>query len=171
MIKALLIAVLIFSQNGRQQEDPKPPERGIVAGVVSGPGQTRITQPLQIILMGPEYAELYSSDVQKRLDVYWERYKPAFAEKKEFFNEVSRMAYRESLQYVVNRMRRELREQFSEFLKDTTPTGGFEFRNLAFGSYQVVAIGTIGETEYVWQEFVEVNSPIPQFIQLDKQIP
>lgn len=160
-----LTAFLFISQT------EKSAEFGIIAGMVTPPDKLMISRPVQVVLLSPQYANLWSGDVQRRLDVYWERYKPAFAEKKEFFYEVSEMAYRDAIQYIIGRMRRDLRSDISGFVQDSSPEGRFEFKNVPFGEYKIVAVGKIGGQEFIWQEAFDIHSSVPQFLELKKRIP
>lgn len=144
---------------------------GTIAGTVAAPPPQKILGPVQVILLSQPYSDLWNSDVQKRLDVYWERYKPAFARRKEFFFEVSRQAQKDATNYIIRRMRHDSSDTFSNYLKEASPDGNFEFRNVPFGEYKVLAIGKIGSEDVIWQESVYVRSPIPQFLQLKKTIP
>ena len=164
MFKGLLVAALLF---GAQ----KPQETGIVAGIVIPPASQQFSPPVQVILLPAQYRDLWNSELQKRLDVYWEHYKPAFARRKEFFFEVSNQAQKETTNYVVTRMRRDSSSNFSNYLKDTSPDGRFEFRNVPYGEYKILAVGTVGNQDVIWQESLEVRSPIPQFLELKKHIP
>ena len=164
MFKTFLIAAfLLFGQ--------KPEETGIIAGTVVAPASQKISPPVQIILLSARYSDLWNSDVQKRLDAYWERYKPAFARQKEFFFEVSRQAHREATNYVITRMRRDSSSDAANYLKEASPDGKFEFKNVPFGEYKILAVGKIGDQDVIWQESVDVRSPIPQFLELKKRIP
>jgi hypothetical protein len=163
MLKTLLLAAMLL---GGQ----KPEETGIITGSVVPPAQQRISQPVQVILLSPRYMDLWNSDVQKRLDVYWETYKPAFAVRKELFFEVSRQAHREATNLVLSRMRRDTAIPASDYLKETAD-GKFEFRDIPFGEYKILAVGRIGDQEVMWQEFVDVRSSVPQFIELKKSVP
>jgi hypothetical protein len=169
MLKSLVLAgFFLTSQTG------KPAESGIIVGEVNPPPALTVSEPLQIVLLTPQYADIWSSDVQKRLDTYWERYKPAFAQKKEYFTEISRMAYLDSIQFVVNRMRRDLREKAGAFVQTTSREGRFEFKDVPFGEYKVVAWGRAGGAsaqQFIWQESIDVNSPVPQFLDLKTRIP
>jgi hypothetical protein len=164
MCKTVLLAVsLLMSQ--------QPQGTGTIAGTVSAPPPQKISAPVQVILLSPEYSDLWNTDVQKRLDLYWERYKPAFARQKEFFFEVSKQAQKEATNYIVRRMRRDSSSNFSNYLKEASPDGNFEFKNVPYGEYKVLAVGKIGGEDVIWQESVDVRSPIPQFLQLKKIIP
>lgn len=166
----LIAAFLILPQKPEAKPDHKP-ETGIIAGtVVPAEGQT-LAQPAQVVLLNTVYSNLWNSDVQKRLDAYWERYKPAFAAKKEFFFEVSRMAHRDAITYIVMRMRRDLRNDISTYVQDTAAGGKFEFKNVPFGEYRILALGKAGDRDAVWQDSVEIQSPIPQFLTLKKRLP
>ena len=149
----------------------KPQETGIVAGVVLPPPSQQFSGPVQVVLLPAEYRDLWNSELQKRLDVYWENYKPVFARRKEFFFEVSQQAHKETTNYVLMRMRRDSSSNFSNYLKDASPDGRFEFRNVPYGEYKILAVGTIGNQDVIWEDSLEVRSPIPQFLELKKRIP
>ena len=164
MCKTVLLALFLLL--GQQ-----PQGTGTITGTVSAPPPDKISAPVQVILLSPEYSDLWNTDVQKRLDVYWERYKPAFARQKEFFFEVSKQARKDATNYIVRRMLRDSSSHFSNYLKEASPDGTFEFRNVPYGEYKVLAIGKIGGEDVIWQQSVDVRSPIPQFLQLKKIIP
>ena len=165
MFRSFLIAALLLFQ-----QPEKADEIGIIAGKVDPPAQSKVSQPVQVILLSPKYTELWSSDVQKQLDVYWERYKPAFAQNKEFFLEVSRMAYKDAMNNVIARMRRDLRTNISDFLQDTSSEGKFEFKHVPFGEYKILAAGQVSGHDVFWQDSVDVRSPIPQFLELKNRL-
>jgi hypothetical protein len=171
MVRSLLLAAVLLTQQQPQPavKAPEPVETGIIAGTIARPAQGSVSQSVQVILLSPQYADLWNTDVQKRLDVYWERYKPAFAAQKELFFEVSRMAQKEATDFIVTRMRRDA--SVSDYLKQASPEGKFEFKNLPFGEYKILALGKIGDEETIWQESVDVRSPIPQFLELKKRLP
>jgi hypothetical protein len=170
MIRSLLLAALFFTPPQQTAtKSPSPEETGIIAGTIVQSAQEAGRAPVQVILLSSQYVDLWNTDVQKRLDAYWERFKPAFAAQKELFFEVSRMAQKEATDYVVTRMRRDA--SVSDYLKQASPEGRFEFKNLPFGEYKVVALGKIGEEDAIWQESIDVRSPIPQFLELKKRLP
>jgi len=160
MFKALLLLVTLA-----QTPNAKPVELGIIAGTISPSHESKV------ILLTPQYAALWTSDVQKRLDMYWERYKPAFAAKKEFFFEVSKMAQRDSLDFVLSRMQHDPRLQSSSFIKNTGSDGKFEFKDVPVGEYKVIALTKSGADEDLLQESVEVTGSVPQFVRLKKDTP
>ena len=173
MLKSMLFAAMLLAPQ-QPQTAAKPAESeetGIIAGAVIAPSQPTMSQPVQVILLPPRYMNLWNSDVQKRLDVYWERYKPAFAVQKEMFFEVSRMAHKEATNYVVTRMRRDAPGNVSDYLKEASPDGKFEFKNVPFGEYKVLAVGKAGDKDLLWHESIDVRSPIPQFLELKKRLP
>jgi hypothetical protein len=176
MFRALLLMSLVLgqkpeAQNPSKAESFETEEVGIIAGNVVPPAGQTISGPLQVILLTPQYAALWNSDVQKRLDLYWERYKPAFAQNKDFFTEVSKLAYRESLQFVLARMRLELRGAASTFIIDSADDGKFQFKSVPFGEYKVLATGKVGQQEFIWQEAIDVKSSVPQFLPLKQRLP
>lgn len=164
MFNTFLIAgILLFGQ--------KPEQTGIITGTVAVSPQQKVSHPVQVILLSSRYMNLWNSDVQKRLDRYWENYKPAFARQKEFFFEMSKQAHREATTYILTRMRRDPSSNLSDYLQETSHDGKFEFRNVPFGEYKILALGKIGDQDVMWQEFVDVRSPIPQFLELKKRVP
>ena len=165
MLKPFFIAALLFFQ-----QPQKTDELGMIAGTVDPPAQSKLSQPVQVVLLSSKYTELWNSDVQKQLDVYWERYKPAFAQNKEFFFQVSRMAYKDAMNNIIARMRRDLRTGVSDFLQDTSSEGKFEFKHVPFGEYKILAAGQVGGQDVFWQDSVDVRSPIPQFLDLNKRL-
>lgn len=138
---------------------------------MAAPREQTITEPVQVILLSTEYSNLFSRDLQLRLDTYWERYKPAFTQKKEFFFEISRMAHRDALQTVVTRMRRDMRNDISGFVQTTSAEGKFEFKDIPLGEYKIFAVGKIGQQDVIWQDAVEIKLPLPQFLELKTRLP
>jgi hypothetical protein len=160
MCKAVLLLAFLLVQ--------QPQVSGTIAGTVPALPSQKLPAPIQVILLSAEYSDLWNSDVQKRLDVYWERYKPAFARQKEFFYQVSKQAQREATNYIVRRMRRDTSTNSADYVKEASSDGSFEFRNIPYGEYKVLAIGKIAGDDVMWQESVDVRTPIPQFLRLKK---
>jgi hypothetical protein len=164
MLKALVVAAALLVVQ-------KPESTSLITGTVVLPPLQKPSRPVQVILLSSQYMNLWNSDVQKRLDVYWETYKPAFASQKDFFFEISKQAHREATNYVLTRMRRDPSSNLADYLKETSPDGTFEFKNVPFGEYKVLAIGRIGDQDVMWQEFVDVRSSVPQFVEMKKRVP
>lgn len=164
MLKALVVAAALLVAQ-------KPESTSLITGTVVLPPLQKPSRPVQVILLSAQYMNLWNSDVQKRLDVYWETYKPAFASQKDFFFEISKQAHREATNYVLTRMRRDPSSNLADYLKETSPDGTFEFKNVPFGEYKVLAIGRIGDQDVMWQEFVDVRSSVPQFVEMKKRVP
>jgi hypothetical protein len=165
MLQSILVAVLFWS--GQQTAAPT----GVIAGSIMVPADRHLSQPLQVVLLPPRYTNLWDTDVQKRLDMYWERYKPAFAQNKEFFLEISRKAQIEALDFVIARMRRDAASNMSEYVKEASADGKFEFTGVPFGEYKILAVGKTPNLNLVWQEFVDVRTALPQFLELKKPLP
>src|SRR6266568_634202 len=160
LISFIIAAVFLAAQKPQPATEPqKTAETAIIAGRVAPPPEQKISGPVQVILLPPRYTNLWNSDVQKRLDNYWERYKPAFATQKEYFD------------YIVTRMRRDPSSNAADFIKETSPEGKFEFKNVPFGEYKILALGKVGDQSVIWQDTVDVQSPIPQFFELKKRLP
>jgi hypothetical protein len=158
----VLTAVLLFAE--------QPQQTAIISGMVTLPPR-QISQPLQVILLSPEYVDLWVGEVQKRLDRYWQQFQPTFRHSKETFLEMSRRAYQEATQHVLTRMRREGASKIPESLMQTSGDGKFEFKNIPFGEYKVLAFGKVGDQDVIWHEFIDVRSAVPHFLELKKRVP
>src|SRR5262249_40811958 len=163
MLTAFLLLGLLAGQDALQT--------GIITGTVVAPPQQEISGSVQVILLGPQYTDLWNAEVQKRLDLYWQQYQPTFRNRKEFFSEFSKQAHRDATNYILTRMRRDRSGKLSEYLIESSADGKFEFKNIPFGEYKILALGRIGNQDVMWQEFVDVRSTIPHFIELKKRVP
>ena len=163
MLHALFIAAIMLAG-----QSPKPTT--IIAGWVVAPPQQQISRPLQVLLLPPSYLELWNMEVQKRLDQYWQQFQPALKDRKEYFAEFSKQAHQDATIYVVNRMLRDRNGNISSYLTET-PDGKFEFKNIPFGEYKVLAFGKIGGQDVIWQEVINVRSEAPHFLELKKRVP
>ncbi|HYR85329.1 MAG TPA: hypothetical protein VE422_14685 [Terriglobia bacterium] len=164
MLGSLLVGLLLVLGQ-------KPVQTGVIAGMVKPPEQQKFSRPVQVVLLTPKYENFWDSDLQQRLDVYWERYKPEFAIRKEFFYEVSRMAQREAINNIIARMRRDFSGNIADYVQETTPDGKFEFKHVPFGPYKILALGKIGDQDVIWQDSIDVQTPIPQILELKKRVP
>src|SRR5438093_7970649 len=164
MLHTLLMAALLLAGQ-------EPQQTGIITGAVVAPAQQEISGSVQVILLAPRYMDLWNTEVQKRLDLYWQQYQPTFRNRKEFFSEFSKQAHKDATSYVLTRMRRDPSSKLSEYLIETSADGKFEFKNLPFGEYKILALGKIGNQDVMWQEFVDVRSTIPHFLELKKRVP
>ena len=156
MWSVLLAAALLLV--GQESQD-----RGVITGSVVPP------QPAQVILLRSDYVDLWSSEVQRRLDLYWQQYQVALGTRKEMFLQLSRQAHKDATTFIVSRMRRDPSWSLSEYVVDTSD-GKFEFKNLPIGEYKILAVARNGAQE-IWQESVEIRNPIPLFLELKQRIP
>ena len=164
MFKPVLLAVLLTAQTPSATNHV-----GLIAGKLVVPTQRPISKA-QVILLSPDYTERWNTDVQQRLDNYWERFRPTFIQQKELFAEVTRMAYRDSIDSIVSEMRRSDPKSFSEYVRQSTD-GQFEFKNVPFGKYRLLAIGLVAGQDLIWEESVQLDSSVPRYIQLKKTVP
>jgi len=146
------------------------PRFGTVVGLVKPPEGTKITQTAHVALLPAKYTEAWNKQVQTRLDNYWELYKPEFAKNKEHFSEFNRVAQVESFRYVTSSMRRELGLAASNLIKDSAPSGQFEFANIPLGTYELLVQATVNGQEFVWSKTVDVQSEIPIFVDIGKPV-
>jgi hypothetical protein len=137
-------------------------ETGTVLGLVKPP------QTARVVLVPPNYTELWNKEVQQRMDNYWEIYKPDLLANKDHVPQLFRLAYVEALRNLVATMRREMGDAASKYVKDAMPTGQFEFRGVPFGTYQLLIQTTINGDVTTWSRIVDVNTNTPIFVDIGK---
>jgi hypothetical protein len=143
---------------------------GTVIGIVKDPTSGRAAAGARVVLLPPKYTELWDRQVQSRLDNYWELFKPEFAARKESFLGYSRIAQIEALRYVTASMRRELGDA-TKLIKESSPTGQFEFRSVPLGTYQLIVHATaLNGQDLIWSKTVEVQTDAPIFVDLGKPV-
>ena len=165
-----LILVLVAQQGSRQALPEKTVELGTITGHVETPAGTGITGQMQVVLLSPYWVNLWNGEVQKRLDVYFDRYRQAFARSGEFPEKASSLAHRDAIVFVIGRMQRDLGEEFTKLVKTVSPAGRFEFDKLPQGEYTVIVVAAAGGSNLIWAESLQVSSPIPQFIEVRTRI-
>jgi hypothetical protein len=142
-------------------------ETGTVIGLIKLPSG-RPSQNARVVLLPPNYTELWNKEVQQRLDNYWEIYKPDLLAHRDHVARLYRLAYVEALRNLITTMRRDLGDGASKYVKETGPIGQFEFRGVPFGTYQVL-VQTMDEGDYItWSRTVDVRTNIPIFVDLGK---
>ena len=144
-------------------------QSGSVTGSLTLPDGAGRMSTGQIALLPEEYAQAFNAEAQQRLDRYWEAYKPEFAQRKELFLQIAPLAYRDALDAVLFRMRRDSKIDLSRFVRQTS-TGEFDFRGLPAGNYKLVATASIGNAQYAWMESIQVTSGT-LFVQMKNHIP
>jgi hypothetical protein len=140
-----------------------------ISGSLASPVGLPAPGTAQVVLLPMDYANMFNAEAQQRIDRYWETFKPSFADRKELFFEVAPMAYRDALEVVVSRMRRDSKLNASSLIRNV-PGGQFEFRGVAPGYYKIVAIAPIRNTDYIWTESLEVASA-PIFLTMKNRVP
>lgn len=145
------------------------PQTGTVIGIVKFPEPARVSQA-RVALLPSKYIEVWNKQVQQRLDNYWEMFKPELAIHKERFADVNRMAQIEAFGYVTSNMRRDMGDGASKLIKNASPNGQFEFRDIRFGTYQALVQTTVNGQEVVWSRPLQVQSDIPVFVELGKPV-
>ena len=170
----LAVLVLLVFQTAAPGQSTSAPEsqseRGTIAGHVSVPSDAKLTGPLQVLLMAPRWTTMWNADLQKRIDAYFERYRAAFVENPEFFTEVSKMAYRDSIIFTISRMQQELGPELESVVKEADENGRFEFTGVALGEYRIVVIGQQERGSLLLSESLEIRSALPQFIEIRTRI-
>ena len=170
-LTAFLALTLVLSQQAPTPPTEEPPvELGTITGHVETPTDMEIVDPMQAVLLAPRWVDFWNGDVQKRLDVYFDRYRQAFARNPEFFNQVSNMAHRDAIVFVIGRMERELGKQFTQVVNAVSPEGRFEFGEVPLGEYKVIVVASADARNLIWAENIEITSPIPQFIEIRRRI-
>jgi hypothetical protein len=148
-----------------------PAHTGTVAGKITTAEGSKLAKPAQVILLSPDYVEQWNTDVQERMDNYWERFKPTFIQQKEMYREVAKMAYRDAFDALVRSMRRSSQPHVADFIHDTTADGKFEFTHIPVGRYKLLAMGPVGFEQIVWQESVDLTGSVPLYVELKKTLP
>jgi hypothetical protein len=147
-----------------------PTQTGTVTGVVKLPNGSRPTQTARAALLPAKYADMWNKQMQQRLDNYWEIYKPELLVNKEHVTEIYRMAHVEAFRYITSTMRRELGEGASKYIKDTSANGQFEFRDIPFGTYQLLVGTAAAGQDVVWSRTIDVDSDVPVFADLGQPV-
>jgi hypothetical protein len=156
MLAAILVALAAVQDAGTS----------IILGDITPPQGMAMTAPVRVTLLPSQYALMWDAEAQQRLDMYWELYKPMFAQRKELFFQVSVLAQREALDFVTARMRGNSKIDLSALTTQSTEKGQFEFRKVPPGEYKIVATATLDGQDVVWSEFVQVGSVSPVVVQL-----
>lgn len=139
-------------------------------GTVRLPNGAGPAGPARVVLLPPKYTEIWNKQVQQRLDNYWEMFKPEIYANKAQFAELNRVAHLEAMNSVVSTMQREMGSGASQFIKQASPSGQFEFRGVPFGAYQLLVEAPVGGKDVVWSRSVDVRSDIPLFVDLGKPV-
>jgi hypothetical protein len=139
-----------------------------ISGTLISPQGSATPESAQVVLLPGTYALMFNAEAQRRIDQYWNIYKPEFAEHKESFSQAFALAYREALETVLARMRGDGKDNSS--LIRTATAGRFEFRGVPPGDYKIVATGPVQSITYVWTESLRVTAA-PIFIQMKTRVP
>jgi len=145
-------------------------ELGTITGRVETLTAMGIARDLQVVLLSPQWVDLWNGEVQKRLDVYFDRYRQFLGSRTDFFKQVSRLAHRDAISLVINSMQSDLGKEFHQFAKTVSPKGSFEFNGVPPGDYRIIVLGVIGERRLIWSERLQVRGQIPQFIEVRNRI-
>jgi len=142
-------------------------QTGTVIGLVKLPNG-KPPQGARVVMLPPNYTELWNREVQQRLDNYWEIYKPDLLSNNDHVPRLYKLAYVQALRNLTTTMRREMGEGASKYIKDAAPTGQFEFRGLPFGTYQLVIQATTEGDTITWSRIVDVDTNVPIFVDIGK---
>lgn len=145
-------------------------QTGTVIGSVQVPHGVKTTRSVRVMLLPPQYTEIWNKQLQTRLDNYWEVFKPQFIANKEHFLDFSRMAQVEAFRYIASNLRRDLGDDASRLMKDVSATGQFEFIGVPFGTYQLLVHATVDNRDFVWVKMVDLRVEIPIFVDLGKPV-
>jgi hypothetical protein len=128
-----------------------------ISGEVVAPKGMAAPGSAQVVLLPEEYAQMFNAEAQKRIDDYWDIYKPQFVQRKEDFTIAYANAYREALDLITLRMQAQGKVNTTNIIRNAQ-AGRFEFRGLQPGLYKLIATSNIGGTVYVWTESVNLKS-------------
>jgi len=140
-----------------------------ISGSLLSPPGSSTPQSGQVVLLPSEYANMFNAEAQRRIDRYWDTYKPEFAEHKETFSRAFAAAYSEAIDIVLSRMRSDGKTNSGNLIRTFT-SGQFEFRGVPAGNYKIVAMGSVQAVNYVWTESLQVTSGTI-FLQMKNRVP
>jgi len=140
-----------------------------ITGSLAAPEGMAPPASAQVVLLPSQYANVFNAEAQRRIDNYWEIYKPQFAEQKELFRQVFPVSYRDALDTTLLRMRRDSKVDSGSLIRTVT-AGHFEFRGVPPGDYKIVASGSIQNKDYFWTEALHVGTA-PIFLQMKNRVP
>lgn len=140
---------------------------GSIIGAVDLPEDLSEDPVVEVLLMAPEWASAWNSDVQERLRVYSSNNAQAIERDPSLFDRIAYRARREATAYVAARMQGNLGvEAFERFVGDVASDGTFEFGGLAFGEYQVIVVAQGETASYLWAQPVRISGSVPQFVEM-----
>jgi hypothetical protein len=170
----LLFSVLLFIEAGAAALGAAPPRLGQAAvggggivGQVELPGDVSSESVVQALLLPPEWAMEWNSDVQERLRVHFSNNARAVEADASLFDRIAYRARREATAFVSAQMQGNLGvESFERLVTGIEDGGTFEFTELGSGEYQVVVVAQGGGVSYVWAQPVRVSGALPQFVDM-----
>jgi hypothetical protein len=122
---------------------------------------------VEALLLAPEWALEWNSDVQERLRVYFSNNARAIEQDRSLFDRIAYRARREATAYVAARMQGNLGvDRYNEYVQEVAPDGTFEFGDLEFGEYQVVVVAQAETAAYLWAQPVRLSGAVPQFVDM-----
>lgn len=139
-----------------------------ISGSLFLPAEAGPIGTAQVVALPEEYAQAFNAEAQQRIDRYWETYKPEFAQRKELFSQITPLAYRDALDAVMLRMRRDSKLDPAQLIR-SGQGGRFELR-LPAGDYKLVATATVGGVQYVWTESIRASGS-SLFLQMKNRVP
>jgi hypothetical protein len=140
-----------------------------INGNLISPQGSAAPESAQVVLLPSEYAKIFNADAQRRIDRYWDTYKPEFAANKESFSRAFAVAYQEALEITLSHMRSDGKANSGNVIRSANG-GHFEFRAVPPGDYKIVATGSIQAMTYVWTESLQVTSGTI-FLQMKNRVP
>lgn len=167
MSRVVLALVLAFVFLSQEAPDVKT---GTIVGEILPSRQARVRGSVRLALLDEKYTNMYDAEALQRLDEYWETFKPTFVRSKELFYPISQVAQTEAIEYVMGKMRQEGADLL-RMTGSSTPDGRFEFRNVPFGEYKVVAFGSLGADNFVWLGWVNLDTTDPVHVELKSTLP
>ena len=121
-LKILLMLGMLFLQQVPVGALPKTTSGlGAITGRVETLTTMGLARDLQVVLLSPQWADLWNGEVQKRLDIYFDRYRQFRERRTDFADQVSGLAQRDAISFVINSMQSDLGEEFQKFIKKVSP--------------------------------------------------
>ena len=158
---------------GRQDRDDSDPAlpRGTIVGHLGIPEEVELDPGSLIVLMPPLWSERWNSAVQRRLDLYFHGNRGAVARNPDVYAQVAAQAYRDATNILISEMREEMGGYFSGWVRSISDASQFEFAELPFGEYRIIALANTAGDALIWSQTVRVSSPVPLYIEVRNRIP
>jgi hypothetical protein len=118
-----------------------------------------------------QWSERWNAEVQRRLDLYFHGNRGRVADNPDAYVQVAAQAYRDATNRLIDQMREEMGGDFAGWARSIPDGGQFQFAEVPFGEYRIIAMPNTPSDERIWSQLVRLASPIPQYVEVQNRIP